>query len=561
MNRSGSPVCWSVAVGILLVWSARGGEAPAGPPPSKEYVELLEQALEYPHEDVQRAALRDYEHLGPRAMPAQDGLFEKLRKAPTLQRGLPYARALIRLGPGICPRVQRLMDGKELKPLMVLVKAGVEDSSRATELLRLLQKYPDPEVSLPADTELKRIGKGSAAPGYVKSGQGEDSATRAATLRNLISNKPTPEHREYLLAAVQDPNWRVRTEAAELLVKLNALTPEVAATVAKVFEDEDKDARTAAANALGKMGELGVPHLAKALEHEHSGTRLMALVNLGKIGPAAKSALPAIREAAAKTTIPRIPRSYFTRTEAKITGDTAAALDQYIEAIRPGPGPRPKGGRVPRDGDEALRELTEIGPPAAERALPILREIILAADFKTPPNPVDPVTGVIRGIPMKYSSFEGDCVAALPHFGRAAVPLLAELYGRSDTEMPRFIENALDCMGHEAEVRHEVLTGLAESGNAKARAMAAEKLRLFRPPKEVSPRAPVPARPADRKTGPKTAETAPTVGTPSQFREPLSPRTLADAESQDTAVREKAWSALWQAGNEALPAVGKLLQA
>ena len=144
MSRSGSLIFRSIAAGMLLVGSARGGEAPAGPPANKEYLELLEQALEYPHEDVQRAAMRDYEHLGPRAMAAQDGLFEKLRKAPTLQRGLPYAHALVRLGPGICPRVQKLMDAKEIKPLMVLAKAGAEEWNSAVELLLVLQQYPDP---------------------------------------------------------------------------------------------------------------------------------------------------------------------------------------------------------------------------------------------------------------------------------------------------------------------------------------------------------------------------------------------------------------------------------
>lgn len=98
-----------------------------------------------------------------------------------------------------------------------------------------------------------------------------------------------------LLAALQDPVWQVREEAATTLGKLSLVASANALVAA--LEDDYWQVRQRAARALGRLKQQSAiqPLVAHALQHSSANLRKEAAVALGEIGD--PSAIPALEAA------------------------------------------------------------------------------------------------------------------------------------------------------------------------------------------------------------------------------------------------------------------------
>lgn len=100
-----------------------------------------------------------------------------------------------------------------------------------------------------------------------------------------------------LVDKLKDGEWHVRLAATWGLGSIGGKT-----AVAALFETlcevtEVVDVREAATNALREIGKPAVIHLIKALKNRDEWVRLQAAEALGDIGPDAREAVPALREA------------------------------------------------------------------------------------------------------------------------------------------------------------------------------------------------------------------------------------------------------------------------
>ena len=471
----------AILAGLAAAALAAGEPAPAAPA-SPELLGILEQALGYERDEVGSAALRGYESLGPRALAAQEGLAARVRKAATLKEALPYARAFARLGDGVLPAVKKMVEARETKPLMAIAQAAAERGFYTQEVLKVLTSYPEPDVSLVAENGLGGAGGEGKAPGYVKAGLGQDSKTRLATLRSLYGDKLTEPYREYLLAALKDPYAEVRAEAAGKLGDLKTTSPRTVEALGQLFlEDPDQTVRSAAANALGKSGAPAVGWLIRGLQDKDGLTRQMAIRAVGHIGPAAAEALPLLRELADQEEA--VAKVYAIRAVADISGDQAAATERYLvllhqeekakqlreqgaAKLRAGHQGKPKEfeewARIRSEEKGALEELCRIGPPIAEKVVPILREMILSSDIVGKP-----------GKGQRLGDWGAEGTNALPDFGRAAAPVLIELYLHPQEVFGLYVPNALSFCDR---YRVEILAEFARHKEPKAQLFAAKEL-------------------------------------------------------------------------------------
>jgi HEAT repeat protein len=104
-----------------------------------------------------------------------------------------------------------------------------------------------------------------------------------------------------LIAAVKDPEPRVRTAAASALWGLGPKARTAVTALAETLADADDGVRLAAVMALEAVGPdaaPAVPALARAVRDRNGNVRLWAAKALGRIGPPAREALPALAQAA-----------------------------------------------------------------------------------------------------------------------------------------------------------------------------------------------------------------------------------------------------------------------
>ncbi len=102
----------------------------------------------------------------------------------------------------------------------------------------------------------------------------------------------TPEAAQELLGFLGDPSWRVRKAALLAFERFRDDKEIVRPLVSALADGENAGLRSAAAEALGRMGELAVPALVVALGTPDSDQRKFVVEVLGAIGtPAAQTAL------------------------------------------------------------------------------------------------------------------------------------------------------------------------------------------------------------------------------------------------------------------------------
>jgi len=101
-----------------------------------------------------------------------------------------------------------------------------------------------------------------------------------------------------LLVETLDSNeWESRVLAAYGLGEMGAAATPAVATLATLLNDPDVQVRWSAAEALGKIGDVAaVPGLTQALQDVDPAVQISAAAALVRLGPAATTALPALRE-------------------------------------------------------------------------------------------------------------------------------------------------------------------------------------------------------------------------------------------------------------------------
>ena len=95
---------------------------------------------------------------------------------------------------------------------------------------------------------------------------------------------------------LSDPDAAVRLVAAARLRQLGKDAAPAAEELAQGLQDADPRVREAVAEALAMLGSAAVEPVCKHLDSKAAHTRQLAIACLGKLGPAAKSALPLVEK-------------------------------------------------------------------------------------------------------------------------------------------------------------------------------------------------------------------------------------------------------------------------
>lgn len=128
----------------------------------------------------------------------------------------------------------------------------------------------------------------------------ESPKVRGAYLVAISQIAPPSDALPALRQGLADPDAAVRLVAAARLRQLSKDDPSAVshavADLAQALEDNDSRVREAAAEALAILGEPAVEPLGKYVDSKKAATRQLAIACLGKIGPAAKPALPLVEK-------------------------------------------------------------------------------------------------------------------------------------------------------------------------------------------------------------------------------------------------------------------------
>jgi HEAT repeat protein len=131
--------------------------------------------------------------------------------------------------------------------------------------------------------------------------QARDPAMRQEAVEALRLIGPRdPRVLPALAGMVQDPDPAVRKRAVYALRRMGSKAKPAVPSLVRALEDEDREIRLMAAYALGHMqlkDESVIIALLPMLKDEYPKVRQAMLQFLGDLGPAARVALPAVRQA------------------------------------------------------------------------------------------------------------------------------------------------------------------------------------------------------------------------------------------------------------------------
>jgi HEAT repeat protein len=170
----------------------------------------------------------------------------------------------------------------------------------APELAKMLARSDEEEQHRATAARLIGDAGNEAAsllPQLIKAAAGDTSPkVRAACLLAVSKIAPPSEAVSIFQKALSDQDASVRSAA---FARLKALGRDAAPAIddlAKLLEDPDDKTRLSAAEALVRIGTKSLPAFEKALESTSAGTRQTVVLALGKMGPAASPALPALNQ-------------------------------------------------------------------------------------------------------------------------------------------------------------------------------------------------------------------------------------------------------------------------
>ena len=180
-----------------------------------------------------------------------------------------------------------------------LGKLGTLSSDAITALGTTL-KDRDHRVVQAALASLATQGKAArdAVPVISNLLQHPEVATRVAAIEALGKMQPEPDQAIPLLSkALKDDDWSVRKASALALGPFGAKAKSAVPALFELLHNEvDRDAARDALRQIDTVGPEAIPVLIKSLESEESRVRFYAVFFLGKLGPEAKEALPALQK-------------------------------------------------------------------------------------------------------------------------------------------------------------------------------------------------------------------------------------------------------------------------
>lgn len=171
-----------------------------------------------------------------------------------------------------------------------------------------------------------------------------------------------------LVAALKDKDEFVRRMAVRSLGQIGA-DPDVAIPALKgLLKDDDKGVIEAVGETFAKLGKAAVPALADMLKNSDPLVKKTSALALGKIGPDAKDAVPALIAAfKADTPRPRMQagslRMVYVETFGQIGPDAKAAIKPLEEALETN-----RDREFARAAREAIRKMG--GTPSAPKKKP-----------------------------------------------------------------------------------------------------------------------------------------------------------------------------------------------
>lgn len=225
------------------------------------------------------------------------------------------------------------------RDLPITLVAIAPKDPRVKDLLR--KGLQDPEAGVRVHSAWKLWQLGERAPElkeiWSQAQRGDDAVVRGRVgIIMAYLARESPELLPLALSALKDPDRHVRRETMDMLVEGNFTQPEILDAYMERLADSDESVRAKACRGLGKMGDKAakaVPQLMKALEDKdmmvrvyaaralyavdpkttpsvvdvlakgladsNNFVRSAAAEGLGQLGPAASSALPALRRALA----------------------------------------------------------------------------------------------------------------------------------------------------------------------------------------------------------------------------------------------------------------------
>lgn len=310
-------------------------------------------------------------------------LIEKLKdEKPTVRQSA--AEALGRIGKPAVPGLLKAMRSGNPGFLEAVVDAlGKVGQPAAAELIQALKdRDQNPQVRQYAALGLARLGTGSSEviQALVESLKDSELGVRRSAAEALGEiGPPAADAIHPLINTLKDQseNADVRAYAAQALARIGPDRIEAAATLTETLEDNDPKIQEAAVKALAETSfatkqdenaAQALTNLSAQLKAGETERRRSAATELGKMGPAAQAALPALIEAVGK----RGEDSEVRRLAAAAVGSMGPyardAVPTLIEVLNDRK-------EVPDVGASAIVALGQIGPGAKE-AIPALIETL-----------------------------------------------------------------------------------------------------------------------------------------------------------------------------------------
>lgn len=214
---------------------------------------------------------RALNQIQPEAGNQQDGLLRGLQEAlPALEAGIgdPESSARVaaidvleQLGPAAAPAVPALIRALEDQNLFVrwsasrtLSKVGPKNAAPAVPALARLLEDPDYDVCLATAVTLERLGPLSAGalPELRRVILSGDEDLRVATIRTVEAIGPEAKSAipTLITALLKDPEFRVRQLAADAIGKFGPTASEAIPALQQALKDENSSVRRSASEAL-----------------------------------------------------------------------------------------------------------------------------------------------------------------------------------------------------------------------------------------------------------------------------------------------------------------------
>lgn len=483
---------------------------------AKDAVPALIKALGDREQQVWSYAVNALSRIGPDAKEAIPALVKDL-DGKSRQVWYRSAYALGRIGPAAIPAlVATLADGSETRRSGAAKALGWAGAAAGESIPALLKALEDPSEAVRAEAggALGQIGL-TAAPALLAALGHAEARVRLEAARALrIVEGDLGSAWEKVVGAIDDQDASVRSALLPLLRRLGRKPAELVPILARKLEDSDEGVRKAAGEVFLKLPvQDAVPALAGVVEGDDPAAAAVAAGALARLGPAARSALPALLRALVECEVDAAAESFaraISSTGPEATGSIIESLRREplreaaerglvlaLRALAPETTPRLEEGL----GDPSTRvraasasALAAAGPaargtfPSLLKALDDPQGAVRAAAANAlgalGHDAVDAAPALARVLMDVEPAARAAAVLALAAVGLEAekvLPLLARALGDPDLSVRRPAAAALLAMGPEARDAAGTVVGALRDADADVRATAAALLARLAP--------------------------------------------------------------------------------